>query len=621
MEELTERGKRARRRQQAQLEIERKELLEKIRRQARTMQSKEGEMETTDSRHKLPTKDKQTHLMEQPSWEEKKWLMKPLQEKHLDIEQDSQGSVSVEQEEIVSRPGLNQKEEELLKRVEKLELVEQNLDEEIKQGAAEEALKIERLKKLSEQTQHSLRIKELKEREMEIETRLNEKIKKQIELDRKLSLLSKQEEQLILESKNFDGMAQSTPKVNFGFDSQKKASMRQQSGKQEPFLSPELSETQIRVSEEQAIKEDALNRREEYLRHLEKELQQKEDSIREQLRLKPASTGKKQTLEMSNMIDKVQKDTSMFVKRQTDTCSSRDEEQDITSKHKEISPFLKPYINFFSGAEPTPKNESNFEEWKVEIECLKKSGVYPEYIVNQALRNSVKGQARRVLFTLGSAATTEQIMDKLERTFGNVASGQTVLQEFYTAEQKENESVTLWGIRLEEIFQRAVEKGFATETQRDKMLIERFWRSLQSIDLQNATSVYYHSIQSFEVLRQKIRAEEYAMASNKKAIDKSLARVREKESSVQNPDTKSVSKASFECVSDLIPNAQHSVVTQDQNAKLLKELMERMSSLEKSINRISQSSSCDRTDQANRDSGQNYSNKATNKTNKKPLNQ
>ena len=71
--------------------------------------------------------------MEQPSWEEKKGLMESLQEKHLDIEQDRQESVSVVQEEIESRSGLNQKEEELLKRVEKLELVEQNLDEEIKQ--------------------------------------------------------------------------------------------------------------------------------------------------------------------------------------------------------------------------------------------------------------------------------------------------------------------------------------------------------------------------------------------------------------------------------------------------------------------------------------------------------
>ena len=54
---------------------------------------------------------------------------------------------------------------------------------------------------------------------MEIKTRLYEKTKKQIELDRKLSLLSKQEEQLILESENFDGMAQSTPEVKFDFDS------------------------------------------------------------------------------------------------------------------------------------------------------------------------------------------------------------------------------------------------------------------------------------------------------------------------------------------------------------------------------------------------------------------
>ena len=62
------------------------------------MQSKEGELETTDSRHKLPTKDTQTHFMEQLSWEEKKGLMKPLHEKNLNIAQDSQGSVSVEQE-------------------------------------------------------------------------------------------------------------------------------------------------------------------------------------------------------------------------------------------------------------------------------------------------------------------------------------------------------------------------------------------------------------------------------------------------------------------------------------------------------------------------------------------
>ena len=53
---------------------------------------------------------------------------------------------------------------------------------------------------------------------------------------------------------------------------------------------------------------------EEYLRHLDRELQQKEDIIREQLRLKPASTSKEQTREMSSMVDTGQKDTSSSIK-------------------------------------------------------------------------------------------------------------------------------------------------------------------------------------------------------------------------------------------------------------------------------------------------------------------
>ena len=134
---------------------------------------------------------------------------------------------------------------------------------------------------------------------------------------------------------------------------------------------------------------------------------------------------------------------------------------------------------------------------------------------------------------LGSDPTVEQMIEKLERTFGNVASGQSVLQEFYTAEQKENESVALWGIRLEEIYQRAVEKGFASNDQRDKQLIERFWRSLRSIDLQNATSVYYHAATSFEMLKQKVRSEEYAMAAHKSALAKGTKKETDRSSNVR----------------------------------------------------------------------------------------
>ena len=53
-----------------------------------------------------------------------------------------------------------------------------------------------------------------------------------------------------------------------------------------------------------------------------------------------------------------------------------------------------------------------------------------------------------MLFTRGTEATTEQSTHKLGRTFGNVACGQTVHQQFYAARQRENERVTLWLLGL-----------------------------------------------------------------------------------------------------------------------------------------------------------------------------
>ena len=108
------------------------------------------------------------------------------------------------------------------------------------------------------------------------------------------------------------------------------------------------------------------------------------------------------------------------------------------------------------------------------------SSVNPAYIVNQTIRNSLRGQARKVLVTLGAKATSKEIKEKLECIFGNEATGESVFQEFYNAVQKDYESVTLWSIRLEEIHQKAKEKGHVSDSQKDKMLKNKFWRGLRS---------------------------------------------------------------------------------------------------------------------------------------------
>ena len=337
----------------------------------------------------------------------------------------------------------------------------------------------------------------------------------------------------------------------------------------------QAAEINERILEEQALKEQELNRREEYLRKFQNELLQKEEEIRAQLNLNSGKLVEPESKVPSSEGDRQIKDLSSTAPKQNDDNTS-------AKTQKEISPFVKPYINFFSGAEPVPKNESTFEEWKVEIDSLRKSPAIPEYAVKQILRNSLKGDARKTIVMLGSDPTTEQMIEKLERTCGNVASGQSVLQEFFTAEQKENESVALWGIRLEEIYQRAVNKGFASTEQRDKQLIERFWRSLRSIDLQNATSVYYHSATSFESLKQKVRSEEYALAAHKSALAKGTKKETDRSSKFEKNEKPTLLHSSPSLEKSDKVEIQHQPVLQDPvTFKMVKDLAKEVESMKK----------------------------------------
>lgn len=47
------------------------------------------------------------------------------------------------------------------------------------------------------------------------------------------------------------------------------------------------------------------------------------------------------------------------------------------------------------------------------------------------------------------------------------------------------------------------------------MLKIKFWQSLYRTELKNATRVHFESADSFELLRKKVRAEEYEMSLHK----------------------------------------------------------------------------------------------------------
>ena len=49
-------------------------------------------------------------------------------------------------------------------------------------------------------------------------------------------------------------------------------------------------------------------------------------------------------------------------------------------------------------------------------------------MINQAIRHLLRGKARKVVNTFNPNVTAAEIIDKLDSVFGNVASGESVVQ-------------------------------------------------------------------------------------------------------------------------------------------------------------------------------------------------
>ena len=100
-----------------------------------------------------------------------------------------------------------------------------------------------------------------------------------------------------------------------------------------------------------------------------------------------------------------------------------------------------PKFSSFSGDDQKPRTGTSYEEWKCKVKCIRKQKEHTNTTIVQAVLKSLRGRAKRVILTLGTSAKIEKITDKLENEFGNVVSGQTIMKEFYTATQKETETV------------------------------------------------------------------------------------------------------------------------------------------------------------------------------------
>ncbi|XP_069134304.1 uncharacterized protein [Argopecten irradians] len=197
-----------------------------------------------------------------------------------------------------------------------------------------------------------------------------------------------------------------------------------------------------------------------------------------------------------------------------------------------------PKISTFSGDESPQRGETTYEGWRYEVRCLASDSTLSEELILQAIRKSLRGIARQTLIPLGPRATLSEILRKLDTFFGNVASNEVVLQQFYSAAQKEGESVTAYGCRLKALLQLAINSGHVNSAARDNMLRSKFWTGLRCDKLKGQTRHKY-DIKSYDLLLREVRAVDLELNPAQKATDKSKkAKAQHNPVQVSESDTK-----------------------------------------------------------------------------------
>ncbi|XP_046570529.1 uncharacterized protein LOC124278800 [Haliotis rubra] len=173
-----------------------------------------------------------------------------------------------------------------------------------------------------------------------------------------------------------------------------------------------------------------------------------------------------------------------------------------------------PKIPFFSGevGKDTP-----YDLWRFEVDCLLQSKTYPHDVILQAIRKSLKGEAALIAMKLGRNATVEILLTKMKSAFGTLRRRATLMSDFYSCSQRENEDVTAWGCRLENMLYQITEHRSIPEDEQDEMLRTRMWDGLKP-GLKGVAAHKFDAITNFDDLRLCLREIEFDLRRDKSAV-------------------------------------------------------------------------------------------------------
>ena len=172
-----------------------------------------------------------------------------------------------------------------------------------------------------------------------------------------------------------------------------------------------------------------------------------------------------------------------------------------------------PRISNFSGDDC--KGEASYSHWKYDVNCLLKD--HSESTIMSAVRRSLKGTASEVLLHLGEDIKVKGLLEKFDIVFGNVFAVEQLLEQFYSASQNINESVALWGCRLEEIVDKAKQRKAIGSDSVSSMLRSKFWSGIINSPVKEALRSSYNSGAEYVELLREARVVEMEFKSKSQA--------------------------------------------------------------------------------------------------------
>ena len=159
-----------------------------------------------------------------------------------------------------------------------------------------------------------------------------------------------------------------------------------------------------------------------------------------------------------------------------------------------------PRISVFSG---DSKGDTTYDLWKYEVTCLMKENYLPD-VIAQAVRKSLRGEAGRIAMRLGINATVEEIVTKMDSIYGIIDNKEILLAQFYSARQQEDETVSNWSCRLEDLLNKAIQKGEVNNKDANQMLCTMFYNGLRPA-LKDIAGHKYDKLCDFDELRVALR--------------------------------------------------------------------------------------------------------------------